>query len=269
MPQISLKTNWTLLLSGPLLFLLCIPSLALLAHIPHLAWLWNEGQVSSMSALRISLESSGLTTLLTLIFGTPLAWFLAQNTQRTTQSNKRVRGLIAILVMTPLVLPPSIVGLTLLSTLNPNSWLGQHIPFLGSIAFSWWAVIAAQLTVASPLYIMGASAVFKQISPELIEMAQSLGASPWQCWRRVVLPMVLPGLLVALSLSWARAIGEFGATLLFAGHLPGITQTVPLAIYLELDHGTLGALALALGLLAYMLPILGLSSWLGRSPWRV
>ena len=150
--------------------------------------------------------------------------------------------------MTPLILPPAIVGLTLLSTLNPNSWLSQNVPILGEIAFSWSAVIVAQLTVSSPLYIMGASSVFRQLSPELLEMAQSLGASPWQSWRRVALPIVLPGLLVAISLTWARAIGEFGATLLFAGHMPKVTQTVPLAIYLELENGTFRRLRFSLRL---------------------
>lgn len=249
------------MISWPLIILLCIPSLALIANLPNLRWLWTTGSELSSNALRISLETSTLSTLITLVLGTPIAWYLAH-------SRHRFKWVLSLLVMAPLILPPAIVGLTLLSTLNPNSWLGQTIPALGEIAFSWSAVILAQLTVSSPLYIMGASSVFKQLSPELLEMAQSLGASPWQIWRRVVLPIVIPGLLVAISLTWARAIGEFGATLLFAGHMPEVTQTVPLAIYLELENGTLGAFALALGLLTYMLPILALSTWFSRSPWR-
>ena len=130
------------------------------------------------------------------------------------------------------------------------------------------AVIIAQLVVASPLYVMGATAVFKRISPELTEVARTFGSTPWDAWRRVTLPMMLPGLLIALSLSWARSIGEFGATLLFAGHLPGVTQTAPLAIYLELERGTVGALALSLALIGYMLPMLGIVAWLGRTKWR-
>lgn len=261
MNRISLKNMWPLMISWPLILLLCIPSLTLIAHLPHLSWLWTTGDELSANAMWISIETSSVSTLITMILGTPVAWYLAH-------SFHRFKGLLSVLVMTPLVLPPSIVGLTLLSVLNPNTWLGQAIPIFGDIAFSWSAVIVAQLAVSSPIYIMGASAVFKQVSPELLEMAQSLGASPWQSWRRVALPMVLPGLMVALSLAWARAIGEFGATLLFAGHLPEVTQTMPLAIYLELENGTLGALALALALLTYMLPILALSAWFGRSPWR-
>ena len=261
MKRISLKSFWPFMISWPLILLLCIPSFVLIAHLPHLSWLWTTGDELSSNAMWISIETSTLSTLITLILGTPIAWYLAHGYHR-------FKWLLSLLITTPLVLPPSIVGLTLLSTLNPNTWIGQTVPILGDIAFSWSAVILAQLAVSSPIYIMGASSVFKQIDPEMLEMAQSLGASPWQSWRRVALPIVLPGLLVALSLTWARAIGEFGATLLFAGHLPEVTQTIPLAIYLELDNGTLGALALALGLLTYMLPILALSVWFGRSPWR-
>jgi molybdate transport system permease protein len=251
-----------LLIATPLIILLAIPFLTLVVSLSDIAWLWKiEDDSSAFAALGLSLKTSSISATITLISGTPIAWFLAKNKIRLT-------WLLQAIILVPMFLPPSIVGLTLLSALTQKGWLVQICPFLDGVPFSMEAVIIAQLVVASPLYVMGATAVFKRISPELTEVARTFGSTPWDAWRRVTLPMMLPGLLIALSLSWARSIGEFGATLLFAGHLPGVTQTAPLAIYLELERGTVGALALSLALVGYMLPMFAIVAWLGRTKWR-
>lgn len=248
----------TYLIAAPLLILLSIPLCTLIGHLSALSWLWQlEADHTALSALTLSIKTSSLSTLLTLVMGTPLAWLLAK-------SQKRRASVIQVLILVPMFLPPSIVGLTLLSALSSNGWLIRIFPMLNELAFSTEAVIIAQLVVSAPLYVMGATAVFRRLSPQLIEIARTLGAHPFEAWRRVTLPIMLPGLLLALSLSWARSVGEFGATLLFAGHLPNITQTAPLAIYLELERGTTGALALSLALIGYMLPIFLGAMWFGK-----
>ena len=196
-----------------------------------------------------------------VFMGTPLAWWLAQ-------SRNRITKLLALIITAPLFLPPSIVGLTLLEATSRDGWLtsllGGVISDPPSLAFSYSAVIIAQLTVSAPLYVLGAVVTFRELSQTLIDEARCLGATSAQAWARVSLPLTLPSLAVALSLAGARALGEFGATLLFAGNLPGHTQTAPLAMYLELDRGVQGALALSIGLLSYAIPLLGGLAYLGR-----
>ena len=245
----------------PLLALLSVPLLTLLGHLPSLSW-WGQldPKSSATAALILSIKTSSLSTLLTVFMGTPLAWLLAK-------SQTRVTSVIQVFILVPMFLPPSIVGLTLLSAFSSNGWLVQLLPLFNGLAFSVDAVLLAQLVVSAPLYVMGATAVFRRLSPQLIEVARTLGAHPFEAWRRVTLPMILPGLLIALSLSWARSIGEFGATLLFAGHLPHLTQTAPLAIYVELERGTTGALAISLALIGYMLPIFMGAMWFGKPKW--
>lgn len=227
-----------------------MPALVLITSLPSLIWILTEEAREAREALFLSLQSAGVTLLITMLLGTPLAWILAQHDRLTTR-------IFSALITVPLLMPPSIIGLTLLEACSRDSILTAFIPMLSRLPFSFYAVVVAQLTVSAPLFILGAAATFRQLDPKLIDVARSLGASPWEAWRRISLPLLAPGLAVSLSLATARSLGEFGATLLFAGHLPGVTQTAPLAIYLELERGTQGALALSLGLIGYALPLLG------------
>lgn len=261
MNRIPLSTMISAALALPLLALLSIPLITLLGGASSIGWLITAPAGSSaIEALTLSLQTSGLSALAIALMGTPLAWLMARKVSRGGL-------LLRVMVMTPMFLPPSVVGLTLLSAFNREGWLGSLSESFSEVPFSVGAVMIAQVTVAAPLYILGAMAVFKRSSPELLEMARTLGLNPWEAWRRVTLPLLSPGLLIALSLCWARALGEFGATLLFAGHLPGVTQTAPLAIYLELERGTVGALAISIGLIGYMIPILVALAWLGQPRW--
>ena len=238
------------------MLLLAAPLLVLMHAIPTLSWLRAEQSDEAWRALELSVTSSSTTLILMIIFGTPLAWWIAHGHTQLTR-------LCAFVITTPILLPPSIVGLTLLEVCHRGGWLAQLIPSISSIPFSYTSVIIAQVVVSAPLYILGAVASFRRHTPELVEVARCLGASPTQAWRYVTLPLVLPGLAVALSLAGARSLGEFGATLLLAGNLSGITQTAPLAIYLELERSTSGALAISLGLLVYALPLLGGLAYVG------
>lgn len=246
-----------LIWSLPLFLLLCLPTLILLGSLGSLSWLLSPEAGGAREALSLSLTSSCWSTCITFVMGTPLAWLIAHN------QNSGARIGVALLTI-PLMLPPSIIGLTLLEATAQGGFLASIFPYFAKLPFSFTAVLLAQITVSAPLYILGAVSTFRQLDPELIEVARCLGLNPFQAWRRVALPLIAPSLLLALSLSTARALGEFGATLLFAGNLVGVTQTAPLAIYLELEKGTQGALALSLGLIGYALPILGALAFLSR-----
>ena len=239
------------------MLVLAAPLIALVCALPTLTWLNSDQANEAWRALELSVSSSAITLATLIILGTPLAWWLAHGQTKITR-------IFTVVIMTPILLPPSIVGLTLLEMCSREGWLADLIPSVTSIPFSYVAVIIAQVVVSAPLYVLGAASTFRQRSPELVEVARCLGATPVQAWRDVTLPLVLPGLAVALSLAGARSLGEFGATLLLAGNLSGHTQTAPLAIYLELERGTAGALAISLGLLLYALPLLGGLAYMGR-----
>ena len=253
----ALKVGGQIILGVPLMLLLAAPLITLIVALPDLAWLGGEQTNEAWRALELSVMSSALTIVLTILLGTPIAWWLAHGDSKVTR-------IFALVITTPILLPPSIVGLTLLEFFSRGGWVAQLIPAASLIPFSYAAVVIAQLVVSAPLYVLGAASAFRQYSPELIEVARCLGATSNQAWRHVTLPLVIPGLAMAIALAGARSIGEFGATLLLAGNLSGLTQTAPLAIYLELERGTSGALAISLGLLFYALPLLGGITYLGR-----
>ncbi|MEC8379578.1 MAG: ABC transporter permease [Myxococcota bacterium] len=194
----------------------------------------------TVSALWLSLWTSLLSLLVIVGVGTPVAWWL-----RTHKGPKA--QFASTLLQLPIVIPPAVIGVALLSTLGPNGELGGMLDAIGiQVPFSPLAVILAQVLVASPFYIQAATNAFRAIQPEQIEVAVSFGASPVQILRFVALPIALPGLLAGGMLAWARALGEFGATLLFAGNLPGQSQTLPLLIYSVLERDLSVAAALSL-----------------------
>ena len=185
-------------------------------------------------ALIVSAKTSAIAQVLIVLFGTPLAYLLASR-------RFRGHGLLVTLVELPLVLPPAVAGLGLLALFGRAGLLGTSIPFTQT------AVVLAVAFVASPLYIRTAIASFEAVDPNLVAASRTLGAGPVRTFFRVVLPLARGGLAAGEALAFARGLGEFGATIMFAGSLQGVTQTLPLAIYeaFAIDFDT----ALALGAL--------------------
>jgi molybdate transport system permease protein len=195
-----------------------------------------------LQALRLSLVTSAATSLIAVLCGTPLAYALA----RWEFPGRRA---IEALIDLTLVLPPAVVGVALLIAFGRRGLFGPALGALGiSLPFTTVAVVMAQLFVAAPFFVRAARLAFDTIGPQVEEAAAILGASPWQLFRFVMLPMARRGLLAGLVLCWTRALSEFGATILFAGNMPGRTQTMPLAIYLgfEVDVGVALALSVIL-----------------------
>ncbi|MFO7245641.1 MAG: ABC transporter permease [Bacillota bacterium] len=208
-----------------------------------------------LQALTLTAWTSLAATGLAVLLGTPAAYLLARR-------KFPGQALLDSLIELPLILPPSVAGLGLLMAFGRRGLLGEPLAALGvNLSFTTAAVILAQFFVAAPLYVRAARAGFQAVDPELETVAHTLGASPWRTFRRVTVPLALPGLLGGLVMCWARALGEFGATILFAGSFPGRTQTMALAVYAALEHDVDAALALAAVLLLVSLLVLVLLRW--------
>jgi molybdate transport system permease protein len=224
--------------SAALLLFLVIPLLVLLARALEADLLQQLTQPTVAAALRLSLVTSLLSTLITILLGTPLAYSLAR---RTVPARSAIETLLDL----PIVLPPAVAGLALLLTFGRRGFFGPVLETLGlSIPFTTVAVIMAETFVAAPFYIRSAQTGFANVAPHLEESAADLGAGSWQVFRRVTLPLAGTALLSGAILSWARALGEFGATILFAGSFIGRTQTMPLAIYQALETDLDAAIAI-------------------------
>lgn len=225
------------LTGGALVLLLGLPLVALLTAtpLPHLLHALTEPLV--LQAFVLSVTTSAQTLLLTILLATPLAWWLAQH-------NRRSLHLVETALHLPVVVPPAVAGLALLLAFGRQGLLST--PW----GFTPLAVVLAQFFVAAPLYLHGAIQAFRRIDPNVLLTARTLGATPTQELLQLGVPLALRGLLAAGALALARSLGEFGATLLFAGSLPGRTQTLPLAIYAALDVDVAQAEAMALLLLA-------------------
>lgn len=222
---------WLWLSGSVMLVFLLVPILALLFRSftgGALGTFLNTPTV--VEALKLSLITTAITLILAVVFGTPLAYLLA-----------RYRfpgyGLIDTFLDLPIVLPPAVAGIALLLTLGRRGWVGQWLDqqFGITIGFTTLAVVLAQLFVAAPFYIKAAKAGFESVDQNLETVAASLGSrSLWTFWR-ITVPLSLPALLGGIVMAWARALGEFGATIMFAGSFQGRTQTMPLAIYASFD----------------------------------
>src|SRR5690606_5409554 len=203
-----------------------------------------------LQALTLTAWTSLAATGLAVLLGTPAAYLLARR-------KFPGQALLDSLIELPLILPPSVAGLGLLMAFGRRGLLGEPLAALGvNLSFTTAAVILAQLFVAGSLSVRAARAGFQAVDPELETVAHTLGASPWRTFRRVTVPLALPGLLGGLVMCWARALGEFGATILFAGSFPGRTQTMALAIYATLEHDLDAAAALATVLVVLSLAVL-------------
>jgi molybdate transport system permease protein len=209
---------------------------------------------SSVAAFWLSLKTSGASTLACLILGVPMALVLA----RTRFPGQ---GIVRALVLLPLVLPPVVGGIALLYTFGRRGLLGATLEVMGlQIAFSTLAVIIAQTFVALPFLVVSLEGSLRTLGQRYEIVAATLGARPTTILGRVTLPLVLPGLLSGAVLSFARSLGEFGATLTFAGSLQGVTRTLPLEIYLQREVDPDAAVALSLVLVAIALAVIGLAT---------
>jgi len=206
---------------------------------------------SSLTALRLSLWCSSWATVLAVVFGTPLAWLLAR-------ISFPGRGLVRALCTLSMVLPPVVAGVALFYALGRRGLLGQYLDrwFGFTLPFTTNGVIVAQAFVAMPFLVITVEAAFRQLDTRFEDAARTLGASRWYVFRRVTLPAIRPGLIAGAVLAWARALGEFGATITFAGNFPGRTQTMPLAIYLANETNPDEAIVLSLVLIGVSFAVL-------------
>jgi molybdate transport system permease protein len=236
---------WSALPAAVLVLFLALPVFGMLARATTTGGLWAALQRPVvLDALRLSMLSTTSVLLLTLVFGAPLALVLAR---------RRFPGIAVIdsLVDLPIVLPPAVAGLALLLTFGRRGVFGPPLSTLGiELPFTTAAVIVASLFVAAPFFVRSARSGFLAVPRELEEAARVEGASEWQVFRYVTARVAAPSLFGGAVLAWARALGEFGATVMFAGQFQGRTQTMPLAIYAALESDTDAALGLSIVLLA-------------------
>lgn len=231
-----------------------LPLVALFTRVP---WADVPELLTSESArvaLGLSLRTSALATLLCVVLGVPLALVLAR-------SRFRGRGVIRSAVLLPLVLPPVVAGIALLAAFGRRGLLGEHLEVLGMrIAFSTTAVVLAQTFVALPFLVLSSESALRSVGGRHEAVAATLGASPTTVLRRITLPSVAPALAAGMVLSFARALGEFGATITFAGSLQGTTRTLPLEIYLQREVDPQAAVALSLLLVVVAVLVIGLAT---------
>jgi molybdate transport system permease protein len=222
---------------------LVLPLVGLLARAPwrHLPSLVTTP--AARTALRLSLECSFGALGLALVTGVPLAWLLAR---KEFPGKSMVRALVTV----PLVLPPVVGGIALLLAFGRHGIVPLHI------SFTTWAAVAAEAFVAMPFLVLAVEGALGSLDERYEDVASTLGAGPVRTFRLVTLPLVAPGLAAGAALAWARALGEFGATITFAGNLPGRTQTLPLAVYVALQSDPDAAVALSVVLLAVSVLVL-------------
>ena len=230
-----------------------LPLVALITRVRWSGFLGLVTSESSLAALALSLRTSAASTLLCVLFGVPLAMVLARARFRGQQ-------LLRSLVLLPLVLPPVVGGIALLYTFGRRGLLGHTLEVLGvQVAFSTTAVVMAQTFVALPFLVVSLEGALRTSQQRYESVAATLGARPTTVFRRVTLPLVLPGLAAGAVLSFARSLGEFGATITFAGSLQGVTRTLPLEIYLQREVDPDAAVALSLVLVVVAVVVIGLA----------
>ncbi|MDE0834463.1 MAG: molybdate ABC transporter permease subunit [Acidimicrobiales bacterium] len=230
---------------------LALPVVGLLQRAP-----WSSlddllGRRAVLDALRVSLTVSAVAAAIVVVLGTPLAWMLVR-------VDIPMRRLVRALVVLPMVLPPVVGGTALLFALGRRGLVGQWLDrwFDITLPFTMAGAVVAATFVALPFYVMTVEGALRTMGDDLEQMAGTLGASPLTVLRRITLPRLLPAMGAGLALAWARALGEFGATITFAGNLPGRTRTLPLATFQALESDPEAALALSLVLLAVSLVVL-------------
>lgn len=243
---------WFLIAPGVIaLAFLVVPLLALATNTPWSAFGDIVSSPAAREALRLSFVTSLSATAIALVLGIPLAFILARELLPATR-------LWRALVIVPLLLPPVVSGVALLAAFGRRSFVGGLLydSFGFQFPFSTWGVVLAEAFVAMPFLIITLEGAFRSLARDVEEAASVDGAGPWTIFSRITMPLVAPSLLAGTMLCWARAIGEFGATITFAGNLEGSTQTMPLAVYTALESDRDTAIALAIVLLVVAVAIL-------------
>lgn len=242
------RTPWPVAVAGALgALLLLAPLVGLLVRVPWTSALDTLTTRESLDALRLSLLCASAATVICLLVGVPLAWL-------TARSQLPGMRLLRVLVAVPLVLPPVVGGLALLVTAGRRGLVGSWLPF--ELPFTTAAVVLAEAFVAMPFLVITVDGALRAQDGRLQEAAATLGLSAWQRFWRLDLPAARTGLIAGTSLCWARALGEFGATITFAGSLQGTTRTLPLASYLALESDLGEAVTLSVLLMAVSVLVL-------------
>lgn len=245
--------RWVFVLAAGGALFVMVPLVAMIAQVNWSQFVQLITSESSVAALSLSLRTSAIATVLCVVFGVPMALVLA----RTDFPGQQI---LRALVLLPLVLPPVVGGIALLYTFGRQGLVGSSLEALGiSIAFSTTAVVIAQTFVALPFLVLSLEGAIRSAGSRYEAVAATLGARPGTVLRRITLPLVLPGLISGMVLSFARALGEFGATLTFAGSLQGVTRTLPLEIYLQRETDPEAAVALSLVLVVVAVLVVGLA----------
>lgn len=242
---------------------ICLPILALLVKV-----VWQSNALASVAseqvllALRLSLSTSAVSMLVVVLVGTPFALALAR-------SESRVMRVVDQMVELPIILPPVVAGVAMLLAFGRQGIVGPALAQVGiSLPFTTAAVVFAQIFVAAPFFVRSAKLGFMAVPREYEAISQTLGLSPWRTFLKLTLPLAAPSLLTGLALAWARALSEFGATIMFAGNLIGKTQTMPLAIMTAMETSLESAIALSAILLALAFLVLGTLGLISRNQWR-
>lgn len=224
-----------------------LPIFALMLKVPWSTLFSRLTQENSISAIRLSIETSIAATFISLLLGVPLAWVLARG-------NPRATNVLRPLVLAPIVLPPTVAGMSLLALLGRHGLIGQYIySWTGwSMPFTFWAVIFTGVFVGMPFMALVVESTFRHLPKDQEDAAQIDRASPFTLFWQIAIPQSRNGIATGAVLAWARALGEFGATMMFAGALPGVTQTWPMQVYfdVEQDMSTAFALSAVMAILA-------------------
>jgi molybdate transport system permease protein len=241
--------------------LLVVPTVSLVAQTPWRDFLTEVTEPSVLQALWLTCLASVATVIACFVLGTPLAWLLAR-------VDFRGRSLLRAAVMVPLVLPPVVAGVALVTALGRTGLVGRWLyDWFGlTLPYTTAAVVIAHTFVSIPFYVLSVEGALRASGDELDLVAATLGADRWTTFRRVSLPLALPGVVAGAALAWARSLGEFGATITFAGNYPGTTQTMPSKIYTELQSQPDVARTLSMVLLVVSVGVLALlrNRWLTR-----
>ena len=239
--------------------LVLVPLVAMVLRVPWTDFPALVASDSAQAALWLSLRTSAISTVLCVLLGVPMAMVLAR-------TSFRGQAVVRSLVLLPLVLPPVVGGIALLYTFGRRGLLGETLEVLGiQVAFTTAAVVLAQTFVALPFLVLSLEGALRTAGQQYDVVAASLGASPSTVFRRVTLPLTVPGLVSGAVLAFARALGEFGATITFAGSLEGVTRTLPLEVYLLRESDPDGAVALSLLLVVVAVVVIGATRQ-GRAP---
>lgn len=243
------------LTGGLLLVFLLLPLGGLIVRAAGHGFLGGLRNPLVWPALRLSLFTTFCSTAVVVTLGSALAWSLAQNPGRGTRT-------LEALIQLPVVVPPAVAGVAMLLVFGRRGLFGDALAAVGiELPFTTAAVVLAEIFVSAPFFLQAAIAAFRRVDEELLVVARTLGASPARIFFRVAVPLCWHALAGGAAMSWARALGEFGATLMFAGNLPGRTQTLPLAVYTVLESDVGAAQALAVLTVAVAFGVLLILRW--------